>query len=143
MQTGRTSGCWWLWVEGQVTPEIHARIVATIQEWASSTTPSCMLFVARDTNSPTPQQRRELAEAVLSARRRDHLRGFALVTDSPIIRGALTAVGWIVGPTMPYAAFATPADALVWLREHHDAVDPGAVRDEVRRAIPTAHALRW
>lgn len=143
MQTGRTSACWWVWVEGQVTPEIHARIVATIQEWAASPAPSCMLFVARDTNTPTPQERRELAETILSARRRDHLRGFALVTDSPIVRGALTAVGWIVGPSMPYAAFATPADALAWLRKQHAAVDTTAVRDEIRRAVPSAHVLRW
>ena len=102
-----------------------------------------MLFIARDTNSPSPQQRRELAGAVLEARRTSQLRGFALVTASPIVRGALTAVSWLLRSPVPYGAFTTPREALAWLHGQQAEVDPAAVEAALHRAVPHAATARW
>jgi hypothetical protein len=143
METGRTGVCWWIWVEGEVTPALHARVVATIRAWAAAPEPSCMLFVARDTNSPSPQQRRELAGALLEARHTSQLRGFALVSASPIVRGTLTAVSWLLRSPVPYASFTTPHEALTWLRGQQREVEPATVEAALAKAVPHATTARW
>lgn len=143
MQTGRTGVCWWIWVEGEVTPALHERIVATIRAWAAAPEPSCMLLIARETNSPSPQQRRELAGAVLDARRTSQLRGFALVARSPMVRGALTAVTWLLSSPVPYGAFATPGEALAWLRSQQREIDPGAVEGAIAAVVPGFASRAW
>ena len=47
--------------------------------------------------------------------------GVAIVSSSTLIRGMITAVGWIVPPAAPQSAFATEAEALDWLREKYEA----------------------
>lgn len=143
MQTGRVGVCWWIWVEGEVTQALHEQIVATIRAWAASPEPSCMLFIARETNSPSPQQRRELAGAVLAARRTSQLRGFALVARSPVVRGALTAVSWLLRSPVPYAAFSTPTEALAWLRAQHADVDAAEVTSALTAAVPGFVSRAW
>lgn len=42
--------------------------------------------------------------------------GTAFVTTSPLQRGAVTALNWIMRPEVPVAAFETEAEALDWCR---------------------------
>lgn len=46
---------------------------------------------------------------------RDVIGGFAVLLDSPIMRGVVTAVLWFVTPPCPVKVFTKPTDAENWL----------------------------
>ena len=77
---------------------------------------------------PDSAQRKMLTVDYREAHRIDDLRRFALISDSPIVRGIVTALSWVVRQGEP-AAFA-PSEAvaaLAWLR--------GAIAFDVVRAV--------
>jgi hypothetical protein len=43
-------------------------------------------------------------------------RGIAIITDSALVRGAMTAVNWLHRPHVPTTYVATPEDAERWAR---------------------------
>ncbi len=65
------------------------------------------------------------------------------MTSSPIIRGALTAVSWLLRSPVPYAAFVTPREALSWLREQHASVDAASVEAAIAAAVPGFATRSW
>lgn len=72
---------------------------------------------ARGAGAPTAAQRKRAAE-VMAADQEVSKRfnvANALVFDSAILRGMVTAITWITPPPVPMQTFATPALALGWL----------------------------
>lgn len=142
MHTGRVGPCWWIVTQGVVTPDIHAQIVQTTRAWTASTTPSCLLHIAHDVTPPSAAERSELASVVRNSSPL-YLRGFALVTNSALVRGALMAINWMAKSDVKQGVFAKPKDGLSWLRERHPDVDVDAVEAAVVAAAPRYPTWLW
>lgn len=79
--------------------------------------PYVLLADATRSRPPSAKQRQMQAECIRAHERgfEQYCRGAAFVIDSPIIRGALTAILWL--QRLPYEHIVVPtrADALAWL----------------------------
>jgi hypothetical protein len=143
MHTGVTGACRWVLLEGHVDEAAHQQVVAAVRAWGASTTPSVLLVVTYRTGAPHAQHRNELAQAVRELAHPEHTRAFALATTSPVARGALAAISWLVKSTMPYRAFRNPDAALAWLATQCDGVEPAAVHAALAAADDRYPAMRW
>jgi hypothetical protein len=65
---------------------------------------------------PSAKARKLLGEVTkaTSAEARQWCVGVAIVVDSPLVRGVLTAVGWIVTPATPTVHVPTLPEAVAW-----------------------------
>lgn len=74
--------------------------------------------------------RRRKAIGALLAARRDKLArtiaGYALATQSLLVRGTLTALNWLAPPPYESHVVATPWEGIVWLAKRLPEVNPGA-----------------
>ncbi|MBX3246854.1 MAG: hypothetical protein KF901_06715 [Myxococcales bacterium] len=72
---------------------------------------------ARGAGTPSAAQRRRAAEVMAedAETSRAYNVANALVFDSAILRGMVTAITWLTPPPVPMQSFATPALALAWL----------------------------
>jgi hypothetical protein len=67
---------------------------------------------------PSSSQRRMLMSEYRERNRIDEVRRFAILTESALVRGVLTALGWFAQGTKTAAYAPTKAtEALAWLRE--------------------------
>jgi hypothetical protein len=82
---------------------------------------------SRLTTAPTPRQRRIASDATVEIVRvyPGRLVAWANVITSPLIRGAATAINWLVRPPYLVRTVATFDEAMSWLRE----VTPDLVRE--------------
>lgn len=74
---------------------------------------------ARGAGTPTAAQRKRAAEVMAEDQaisKRFNVAN-ALVYESAILRGMITAITWITPPPVPMQSFATPRLALSWLDE--------------------------
>jgi len=76
-----------------------------------------LLIDARRAVRPPATQRQMMSEATRNQTAADQRRliGRATIIDNALIRGALTALDWVVPPKHPMRVFATEAEALPWL----------------------------
>jgi hypothetical protein len=98
-----------------------------------------LAVVSTDLQSPTVQWRRRFAE--LRTTRNAPSTSFALVTDSAGVRGAITAINWII-PEPPHQKtrfFDTTEEAVAWL-EIRQAERLPMVPELTRRVSPAAGA---
>jgi hypothetical protein len=97
---------------------------------------------------PNSAQRRALTLDYRQAHRIDDIRRFALLTDSQLVRGIVTALSWLATGTQTAAyAPSRAVDAVAWLRQviAFDVADAVAVFGELmdgighsRRLLPAA-----
>lgn len=103
-----------------------------------------MVDLMHDISTPSASERRQIADAV-----RDTLTGIKIiaghvvVTNSPVARGVLTAVNWIVKTPFPETTSSTPAAGLAWARAQSPALDVDAVLAEINAQVPWWSGLRW
>ena len=102
-----------------------------------------ILDVTHDVPMPTPVQRRRITEIIGKAPNTHLLAGHALVVNSPVGRGALTAINWVVRPKFEEKIFGNPQDAVAWLAQRNPALDGAALLRELARAVPELATLRW
>lgn len=102
-----------------------------------------ILDITHDVPMPTAVQRKRITEIIGGASRTDRLAGHALVVNSPVGRGALTAINWVVRPRFDEKIFGDPKDAVAWLAERNPALDAQALLGELARAVPALASLRW
>ena len=84
---------------------------------------------ARGAGTPTAAQRRRAAEVMAEDQalsKRFNVAN-ALVYDSALLRGMITAITWITPPPVPMQSFATPEPALRWLDELYAAATSAAL----------------
>lgn len=79
--------------------------------------PFCILHDSRYAKGFSATQRRNMAKYLDEHRERitEHTVAVAIVSQSPIVRGMIQAVGWIMSTPCPQRAFSNDADARQWL----------------------------
>ncbi len=89
--------------------------------------PWAMLNDSRDAAAPNASQRQAIAKLYddHEERVRKYWRGTAVVFDSPLIAGVLTALSWLRPPPHPFKAFSNYDDGMKWLKA---CMDPASRR---------------
>jgi proteasome lid subunit RPN8/RPN11 len=103
---------------GFTLADFEAAMVFVV-EYARAHSPIAIMSEVRGTPPAGAGERRRMADIVSVADRKSGrlICGSAVVTDSAIMRGVLTAVGWIHSPPYPLRPFADDHEARAWLRE--------------------------
>jgi hypothetical protein len=128
---------WWMADVGKVlvtymdenaNDESFARYVHTLAGDIDGTVEGAkrgILYVAPDPVSITAGRRKQVAD-VLRVRKQKLARitaGYTLVTPSPVVRGALTAIFWLAPPPYPWSVRGTAREGFAWLATHLEGLD--------------------
>ena len=81
----------------------------------------------------------EFTRSVITQRVQAH----ALVTNSTLSRGVLTAINWVIKRPFQERVFAQPADGLAWIGSLKPDLDIGALRRDIEMAVPGFTSLHW
>ncbi len=107
----------WL-ISGATTDADYARYITAIRQMdergRNYTKPAAVLVADPDAPVPNATWRKRIAEVTTEVRS-DAV--FALVSESPLVRGVLTALNWIHPPRYQARAFANVEDAAAWFTE--------------------------
>jgi hypothetical protein len=136
--------CQWALVRGRLNEDTIASFVEHVKRVASGHRPGLLVLdMAHDISAPNPLQRKLITDAVNDGTGKDFIAAHAVVSNSAIARGVLTAVNWFV-TSRPYAerVFSNPREALTWLATHGDVDVEAALRD-ISTAAPPFETLRW
>ncbi len=87
--------------------------------------PYALIIDANASRGFTPKQRRLQADYIDSGIElsRRYLKAFAFVAASPVQRGMLTAVFWLIRPAWPHEVFRSMDEAKAWARSRVYAFD--------------------
>ncbi len=91
--------------------ERYIECVRALDERARERDAVCIQIVDRENTPPSAAWRKRIAE---SSRQMKSRPCFALVTESPVIRGVQMAINWIRPPPFPVTIEARFDDALRW-----------------------------
>ena len=144
LYTGSSGPCHWSVIQGAMTEADTDAFVAHLRRLASDARAGQLaLEIAYDMPMPTPVQRRRIVEVLNGSPKLELVAGHALVVNSQIGRGLLTAINWVVRPPFEERVFSRPDDALGWLRERNPDFDPQALLRSVESTCPGFARLRW
>jgi hypothetical protein len=138
---GSVSSTWWFYFTGNSTDEVWKAYVEHCKAMLQSQTPNpSLVCIAHRADSPSPSQRRMIADFIDSeSERLRSLVGFALVLDSPLHIFALRAINWLVKKPFPETVCGSPSTAATWLEDHGAAIDPESFRAELEARVPRQH----
>jgi hypothetical protein len=112
---GRVGSCTWTYGHGKINAgEWDKFIVGLRGSLTTAPQPTTMLTVTHDAVPPNAAERKLLADLLRSGAA-DRIVAHALVTDSALIRGVMTALDWLVKKPFKESAFADPREAVRWL----------------------------
>lgn len=144
LHTGSVGPCRWSLVQGNFGEEETTGFYAYLREMVRTVRPQqLVLDIAYDTPMPSPLQRRQIIEILSSSPDLGLVAGHALVMNTTLGRGLLTAINWVVRPPFEEQVFSEPSAAMRWLKERNPALDLEALRRDILRACPGFDALRW
>lgn len=142
--SGHVGPCAWSVVQGALDDETIEGFLSYLRGVADDAAPGqLVLDMCHDLPMPTPVQRRRIIEVLNGSKKLDLVAGHALVVNSTIGRGLLTAINWVVTPRFEEKLFARPDQAFEWLAERNPAFDADALLAAVRAAHPGFDQLRW
>jgi hypothetical protein len=143
---GRMGRLWWFYYTGPCTEETWDQYLEMVKRMLDSWQPATLLCLAHRADAPNPLQRKKMADFInrnrIELRRLDR---FALVVDSVLHRGAITAINWLVGKPFDERVFNSPLAAIKWLAEPHAELDREEIRTAIVAQVPQAslwHSLR-
>lgn len=138
---GTVSSTWWFYFTGDSTDEIWKAYVEHIVRMLESGTPHpSLVCIAHRADSPTPDQRKMIADFIKSeSERLSSLVGFALVLDSPLHIFALRAINWLVKKPFSETVCGSPSTAALWLEERGASIDADALRTALQARVPPQH----
>jgi hypothetical protein len=84
--------------------------------------PHVLVLDVRHTERLPPTQRKLLTDSMSQDGDADRCVAMAMVFDSPLLRGVLTAIFWVRKPKYPTRVFTSLPDALAWARATLDGV---------------------
>ena len=113
--TGRVANCLWTYGHGKLsTAEWEAFVSGQRRVLRSAPRPTTMLTVTHEAVPPNANERKLLAEMLRSGDA-DSILGHAMVTDSALVRGVLTALDWVVKKPFKESVFGDAREAIRWL----------------------------
>lgn len=141
---GKTGPCAWALVRGKNTEAMADTFMANLEQTVNEVAAGgVILDVLHDVEMPSATQRRRIVEVIKSAPNVKLVAGHAIVLNSPMGRGLITAINWAVPPVFAEKLFPNPASALEWLTELNPAVDGRAVLTAMTKADAEFPHLRW
>ena len=102
-----------------------------------------ILDITHDVPMPSATRRKQITEIIGGAQNTHLLAAHALVVNSPVGRGALTAINWVVRPKFDEKIFGNPRDAVAWLVERNPMLDGDALLRDLARSVPGLSELKW
>jgi hypothetical protein len=100
-------------------------------------------FVDNHFQGPSAKQRTQMAD-MLKDKVGSRMLAFSMVSSSPMMRGIVTAVTWIVRPPYPMTIVDDPDRGLAWLHGAYDGFSPEEVKqDIIAKVPPAAHWKTW
>lgn len=138
--TGRVGSCTWTYGHGKINPgEWDTFIAGLRRSLTTEPRPITMLTVTHEAVPPNAAERKLLADLLRSGAA-DRVLAHALVTDSALVRGVLTALDWLVKKPFKETAFADPREAVRWLAGFAPDLHVTEVVLGIRAVVPE-HAL--
>lgn len=101
-----------------------------------------LLTIAWKTPPPDGKQRKFMAELIGNGAMSKQLKRHAMVTESMLIRGVMTALNWIRPKPYLEQAFADVHSAVAWLREDAPDIDEPEILAQLRGRLQTHPELR-
>lgn len=144
LKTGRVGNCFWAFNAGTVFPEDHQRLLEQVRLFCAAAAPrTTVLHMLHDAPRPSAVERQELGAALNAAPSLTHVLGHALVTNSALTRGALTAINWLLKAPIPQTTFATPDAGMEWLASLDPSLDVQALKAAILLACPESTRVIW
>ena len=138
---GRVGRLWWFYFTGPCTDETWRQYLDMVKRMVDTGMESTLVCFAHLAAAPSPVQRKQMAEFIEANRvGLERLDRFALVIDSVVHRGAITAISWLVKKPFEERVFNSPISAVKWLTEGHPELDPEVVRASIAAQVPR-HSL--
>jgi serine/threonine protein kinase len=135
--SGRVGRLFWFYFTGPCTEEMWRRyldMVKSMLEQGQGCTLACFAHCA---DAPSPLQRKQMADFIQEHRvELERLDRFALVIDSIVHRGAITAISWLVRKPFEERIFNSPISAIKWLTANRPELPPEAVRAAIVAQVP-------
>lgn len=131
----------WSYFGVKLTQDDWDRYVAHHLALANSgATRLSLMTIARAPNPPNAHMRRQISELIEEQSHiLDRVNANAMVLDSALARGALTAINWISPKPFHEKTFKHFADAAVWLAAVDPMADVAALRQAIEAAVPPEH----
>jgi hypothetical protein len=141
---GALGSCRWSCLVGDLTPQDEADFLQHLRSMIGSVVPGMVVLdITHDMPMPSAVQRKKITD-ILGSRRDLHIiGGHAFVSNSPMGRGLLTAINWVIRPPFEESVFSRPVDAIAWLAQRNRTVDGASVLQSITRAFPGFEQLRW
>jgi hypothetical protein len=133
-------GCFWGYGSGDFTTEEYNRFLDDYSRMEKG----AHFFIDYNMKPLTAAQRGQMG-TMLKEKVGDRLISFAMVSDSTVMRGIVTAVTWLFPPSYDMTIVKDPDAGLAWLSKAYPEFSSQQVRDDMLRKIPTEavhHAWR-
>lgn len=144
LHTGEAGPCVWSLIQHDLDDETLEGFLAYLGRLATDAVPGqLVLDMCFDIPMPTPVQRRRIVGVLESSPKLEYVAGHALVINSTVGRGLLTAINWVVSPPFDEKVFGRPEEAFEWLAQRNPAFDAEQLLRSVRAAHPDFDRLRW
>lgn len=135
---GKSGPCWWSYFTGTISKDDWDQYLQMCRELVAGVMNerSVVLAMAYRSTSPTAPQRGALADLLKQYEAQfQRLEAFALVSDSAIVRGTVTAINWLTHKPFPEKVFGDPREALDWLHGVEPGVRPQKVIADMAHVI--------
>lgn len=135
---GFDDGVCWSYFHGRWTDDTWPAYIAHFDRlFAVNPGRLSLLTITSETDTPSAAQRAELARWMKAhAELMNLVRASAMVMDSAVARGALTALNWVVSKPWTERVFARTIDGVQWLGQEDPSVVPHALLATLRLRIP-------
>lgn len=133
---GNTSGCAWSWFYGDTSNDDWSAYLHHLETTYSARNPNAVLLtVAYKNERPNAAQRAALADL---SKRLDlnSVKAHAFATDSPLTRGVLTAINWVIKKPFPERIFDNVPSGLLWLERSAGGPHAGDLLQALAAAVP-------
>lgn len=143
--TGRRGPVHWTCLVGETSASTwDAYVDHLLRDLAPALAPGAIVLdIWHGCGSPPVRVRDRFARQFLVTPEVRHVRAHAVVTDSAMTRGALTAINWVIKRPFEERVFGQPAGALTWLKELAPELDVAGLMADIEAASPVCRDLRW
>lgn len=129
----QVNGCFWGYGCGDYTAEEYAQFLDDY----SRMTRGAHFFIDANMKPLTAAQRAQMGN-MLKEKVGERLVAFAMVSDSTIMRGIVTAVTWLFPPSYAMTIAKDPDKALEWLHQAYPGFSVEQVREDICRTVSAA-----
>jgi hypothetical protein len=140
---GINGGVAWTYFHADITQAVWDEYLGLMEALVAQDLPSLSLILfARQSDTPNAAMRRQIGEFMKSQK---HLlkkvQANAMVLDSPLARGTLTAINWLIQKPFPEKTFKDGHAAMAWLAEHDANVDVDELVAGMQTHVPSRRLL--